>query len=101
MQRVRQPDELPPPQRTGCWNAVVGTYQLPPEVRAGMGRGTKIEAIRLLRERTGMDLKDAQEAVEVADPGRLSVAAQGERGDPGLSASVVNAPPVLPRNSTR
>jgi ribosomal protein L7/L12 len=37
---------------------------LPPEVVAAMRQGRKIEAIRLLRERTGLGLKDAKEAVE-------------------------------------
>lgn len=37
---------------------------LPPEVLSALQQGKKIEAIRLLREKTGLGLKDAKEAVE-------------------------------------
>lgn len=39
---------------------------LPPEVIAALQQGQKIEAIRLLRESTGLGLKDAKDAVESA-----------------------------------
>lgn len=38
--------------------------EMPPEVMAALGRGHKIEAIKLLRESRGLGLKDAKEAVE-------------------------------------
>ena len=44
---------------------------------------TAIEAIRLLREQTGMGLKDAKDAVEAGDPGRAAKA-PGEVTDPGF-----------------
>jgi ribosomal protein L7/L12 len=37
---------------------------LPPAVREAMRRGQKVDAIRLLREATGMGLKEARQAVE-------------------------------------
>jgi ribosomal protein L7/L12 len=37
------------------------------EVRALLAAGSKIEAIKLLREATGMDLKAAKEAVEALE----------------------------------
>jgi ribosomal protein L7/L12 len=45
---------------------------LPEDVRLAMSAGQKIEAIRLLRERTGLGLADAKAAVE---SGRLPAAA--------------------------
>lgn len=38
--------------------------EMPPEVLAALGRGHKIEAIKLLRESHGLGLKEAKEAVE-------------------------------------
>lgn len=38
--------------------------EMPPEVIAALGRGHKIEAIKLLRESRGLGLKEAKEAVE-------------------------------------
>lgn len=37
---------------------------LAPEIRAALGEGRKIEAIKLVRERTGLGLKEAKELVE-------------------------------------
>jgi ribosomal protein L7/L12 len=37
---------------------------IPPEALAALEQGNKIEAIRLLRERTGLGLKEAKQAVE-------------------------------------
>lgn len=39
---------------------------LPPEVTQALMAGNKIEAIRLLRARTGMGLKEAKDAVDAA-----------------------------------
>ena len=39
---------------------------LPPDVHAALQRGNKIEAIRLLREHTGLGLKEAKDAVEAS-----------------------------------
>ncbi len=38
--------------------------RLPPEAIAALERGNLIEAIKIVRERTGMDLKSSKEAVE-------------------------------------
>ncbi len=38
--------------------------QLPPEAIAALARGNFIEAIKITRDRTGMDLKSSKEAVE-------------------------------------
>lgn len=38
------------------------------EVRAALARGNKIEAIRLVRERTGLGLKESKELVERETP---------------------------------
>lgn len=40
------------------------TESLPPEVRAAMDRGNKLDAIRLLRTKTGIGLAEAKDAVE-------------------------------------
>lgn len=40
------------------------TIHIPPAVHAALQRGDAIEAIRLLRERTGLDLRGARDAVE-------------------------------------
>jgi hypothetical protein len=52
-------------------------------------RGNKIDAIRLLRDQTGMDLKEAKdtvEAYELAHPAAVSASPRemGERGGNGL-----------------
>jgi ribosomal protein L7/L12 len=39
-----------------------------PEVRAALGGGRKIEAIKLVRERTGLGLREAKELVERHSP---------------------------------
>ena len=41
---------------------------LVPEIRAALARGQKIEAIRLVRERTGLGLKEAKDLVERHQP---------------------------------
>ena len=61
---------------------------LPDDVRAAMDAGQKVEAIRLLRERTGMGLADAKAAVEA---GTISTD-RGTFGHPaGLSAAAADA----------
>ena len=45
--------------------------QLPSSVVAALQKGNKIEAIRLLREQTGLGLKEAKDAVEA--PERLTL----------------------------
>lgn len=38
--------------------------QLPPDVQAALGRGDKIEAIKLLRAATGLGLKEAKDVID-------------------------------------
>lgn len=45
---------------------------LPAEVIAAVQRGEKIEAIKILRERTGIGLKDAKDAVEAWAEGHVT-----------------------------
>lgn len=54
------------------------THQtIPPEVKAAMDRGNKIEAIKLLRAATGLGLKEAKDAVEHLEAsGSLAMAQQ-------------------------
>lgn len=42
---------------------------LPPDVRSAVQAGRKIDAIRLLREATGLGLKEAKDAVEAFEAG--------------------------------
>jgi ribosomal protein L7/L12 len=58
---------------------------LPPEVRAELARGNKIEAIKLLRKASGLGLKEAKELVDGAEsatpsmqPGRSTGLMRGE-----------------------
>lgn len=55
---------------------------LPPAVKAALSQGQKIEAIRLLREHTGLSLADAKAAVEqegvVVSLGTSSPGAEGQ-----------------------
>lgn len=53
--RHGDPDPLPPK---------TPATSLPDDVALALQRGNKIEAIRLLRERTGLGLKEAKDAVE-------------------------------------
>jgi hypothetical protein len=55
---------LPPPRAAGPFNG-----SLPAPVREALQRGNKIEAIRLLREHSGLGLKEAKQAVDAADTG--------------------------------
>jgi ribosomal protein L7/L12 len=46
------------------------TLTLPTNVLAELARGNKIEAIKLLREQTGLGLKEAKDAVDAAEVGQ-------------------------------
>lgn len=53
--------------------------QLPPEAIAALERGNLIEAIKIVRDRTGMDLKSSKEAVEhYANSGALAPSARAD-----------------------
>jgi ribosomal protein L7/L12 len=67
-------------QRTTPGTRSASIDPLPPDVLAAMERGQKIEAIRLLRDRTGMGLKEAKEAVEASRVGAASGSITGSNG---------------------
>jgi ribosomal protein L7/L12 len=61
--------QVPPAERSG-----LDTQGLPEDVLALARGGRKLEAIKLLHERTGMRLKEAQDRVEAeVDPADVSV----------------------------
>jgi len=64
---------------------------LPPEVAAAMKQGNKIEAIRMLREKTGLGLKEAKEAVESIQTDTSSLRAPGEVARSGIGMWLVAA----------
>lgn len=51
---------------------------LPDDVIAAIRQGNKIEAIKLLRAKTGLDLKGAKDLVDAAEPRYRPVPAPGE-----------------------
>jgi hypothetical protein len=55
---------------------------LPPESRAELARGNKIEAIKLLRKATGLGLKEAKDLVDGAESATPSM-------QPGTSAGLM------------
>ena len=64
-----------------------GANSIPPQVLAALERGNKIEAIRLLREASGLGLKDAKDAVEAVQ--RHGVHAPKTAGEGYRMANVV------------
>lgn len=80
--------------------------QLPPEAIAALERGNLIEAIKIVRERTGMDLKSSKEAVErYANSGAVATGAPADwqegdwgRGDAGGETGGMqgNGPAAVP-----
>lgn len=64
------------------------TQPLPADVQAALDAGRKIEAIRLLREQTGMGLAEAKAAVEA---GGIVAAPKRDLHDHGLSVAASDA----------
>lgn len=64
------------------------TLHIPPTVHAALQRGEVIEAIRLLRESAGLDLRDAKQAIDaLRRPGGGPAApATDHRADPAATA---------------
>lgn len=57
----------------------IPTDPLPPEVLAALQRGNKIEAIKQMRQLTGLGLKEAKDAVEASPQhGQLGHRSPGE-----------------------
>jgi translation elongation factor EF-Ts len=52
------------------------TTELPPNVVSALSQGRKIEAIKMLRESSGLGLKDAKETVEAYADSRPEVGAR-------------------------
>jgi hypothetical protein len=52
--------------------------ELPDDVRAALARGDKIEAIKRLREATGMGLHESKDAVEAAIAGDPTLRARAD-----------------------
>lgn len=59
------------------------TDQLPPAVVIALQNGNKIQAIRLLREQTGLGLKEAYDRIEAASAAGHGAATGGEGLAPG------------------
>lgn len=49
-----------------CTGAAASVRPFPPSVAGALHRGNKIEAIRLLREHTGLGLKEAKDAIDAS-----------------------------------
>lgn len=52
---------------------------LPASVQAALNSGNKIEAIKLLREQTGLGLKEAKDAVEAMSDSEFTIAKKQQR----------------------
>jgi ribosomal protein L7/L12 len=65
-------------------------HTIPPEVKAAIDRGNKIEAIKLLRDATGIGLKEAKDAVEQFEAGGSPVIAQ-KTAKPAGSEGIASA----------
>lgn len=77
--------------------------QLPPEAIAALERGNLIEAIKIVRDRTGMDLKSSKEAVEhYANGGALATSARADwqEGDWGRDEAVADTGSGMQGNCT-
>ncbi len=53
-----------PPPHAPTFSGVPMGQSLPPQVAQALQQGNKIEAIRLMREQTGLGLKESKDAVE-------------------------------------
>ena len=70
------------------------TQTLPPDVLAALAEGETIAAIKLLRERTGLGLKEAKEVIDQhlsGNPVALAAGARVGMGEVPLPATVVAA----------
>jgi len=74
--------------------------KLPPKAVAALQRGSLIEAIKIVRDKTGLDLKSAKEAVERYANGEGATADWQEgdwgRGEPEGSGMQGNGPAAVP-----
>jgi ribosomal protein L7/L12 len=81
-------DGLPAAGRSAAQHA-----PLPDDVRHALDRGNKIEAVRLLREKTGLGLKESKDAIERLAATRVSGSPQSAAtGGMRPPASASNAP---------
>lgn len=58
--------------------------ELPPAALAALARGNKIEAIRIVREAYGLDLKDSKDLVDAYEDAHPVTRSAGPREDRGL-----------------
>jgi hypothetical protein len=72
---------------------------LPAEVVDALRRGNKIEAIKLLRNATGLGLKEAKDAVERIEVGE-SLAPSERVNSPTLSREIETAPGEVRRSGS-
>ena len=63
-QRRALPDAVPPPARAPELKPAPDHVLADPEVAMALAANKKIEAIKLVREKTGLGLKEAKELVE-------------------------------------
>jgi hypothetical protein len=65
--------------------------ELPPEALAALARGSKIEAIKIVRETQGLGLKEAKELVDAWQDAHPAPRTAGPRTDSGLRRVVMIA----------
>jgi ribosomal protein L7/L12 len=83
----------PRAQSAGLPFTPASASDMPERVRAALGRGHKVEAVRLLREQTGLGLREAKDQVELM---AAALAARSTVQDPGQAGL---APGEMPRTS--
>jgi ribosomal protein L7/L12 len=83
----------PRAESAGLPFAPASASDMPERVRAALERGNKVEAIRLLRQQTGLGLREAKDQVELM---AAALAARSTVHDPGTAGL---APGEVPRSS--
>lgn len=57
-----------------------GDISIPPEAREALDKGNKIQAIKIIREATGLGLKEAKDLVDQLAPSQSSSSDQSSAG---------------------
>ena len=84
-----------------AFNHSTASGDLPHMVVAAWQRGHKVEAVRLLREQTGLGLKEAKETLEAAHiPANANANATGF-AEPAPMASATTSPGAVPNTGGR
>jgi ribosomal protein L7/L12 len=76
LKQAKDAVEGPRPANTAATRPATSFTNLPADVVDALQRGRKIEAVRLLRQHTGLGLKDAKDAID-----RAGIAASIQAGD--------------------